>query len=106
MEAKEISKGIQTKKKAQSLSGSSHQGGGPNQVRVHLGIQDQSSLNWSPMTPFSMIHIWMESLFDKEANPSGPTSKAVRNQRESLKQVTVQNLSGRCVAVFWVVWAL
>jgi hypothetical protein len=32
------------------LIGSSHQGGGPNQVRVHLGIQDQSTLNWSPMT--------------------------------------------------------
>jgi hypothetical protein len=48
----------------------------------------------------------MESLFDKEANPSDPTSKAVRNQRESSKQVTVQNLSGRRVAVFWAVWAL
>jgi hypothetical protein len=44
-----------------------------------------------------MIHIWMESLFVKEANPSGPTSKDVRNQWESSKQVTVQNLSGRCV---------
>jgi hypothetical protein len=49
MEAKEISKGIQIEK-AQNLSGSSHQGGGPNQVRVHLGIQDQSALNWSPRT--------------------------------------------------------
>jgi hypothetical protein len=48
----------------------------------------------------------MESLFDKEANPSGLTSKAVWNQQESSKQVTVQNLSGRCVAVFWAVWAL
>jgi hypothetical protein len=51
-----------------------------------------------------MIHIWMESLFDKEANPSGPTSKDVQNQRESSKQVTVQNLSGRCVVVFWADW--
>jgi hypothetical protein len=50
MESKEISKGIQIKKEAQSLSGSSHQGGGPNQVRVHLGIQDQYVLNWSPRT--------------------------------------------------------
>jgi hypothetical protein len=48
----------------------------------------------------------MESLFDKKANPSGPASKAVRNQQESSKQVTVQNLSGRCVAVFYAVWAL
>jgi hypothetical protein len=48
-----------------------------------------------------MIHIWMESLFDKEANLSGLMSKAIRNQWESSKQVTVQNLSGRCVAVFW-----
>jgi hypothetical protein len=35
-----------------------------------------------------------------------PTSKAVRNPRESSKQVTIQNLSGRCAAVFWAVWAL
>jgi hypothetical protein len=50
MEAKEISKGIQIENKAQSLSSSSHQGGGPNQVRLHLGIQDRSALNWSPRT--------------------------------------------------------
>jgi hypothetical protein len=49
MEAKEISKGIQIEKEAQNLSGSS-QAGGPNQVRVHLGIQDQYALNWSPRT--------------------------------------------------------
>jgi hypothetical protein len=48
MKAKEISKGIQIEKEAQNLSGLSHQGGGPNQVWVHLGIQDQSALNWSP----------------------------------------------------------
>jgi hypothetical protein len=53
-----------------------------------------------------MIHIWMERLFDMEANPSGHTSKSVLNQWESSKQVTVQNLSGRCVVVFWAVWAL
>jgi hypothetical protein len=57
MEAKEISKGIQIEKEAQNLSGSSHQGGGPNQVWVHLGIQDQSTLNWSPKTR-------MDSVFD------------------------------------------
>jgi hypothetical protein len=105
MEAKEISKGIQIEKEAQSLSGSSHQGGGPNQVWVHLGIQDQSALNWSPRTHTdSVFHIWMESLFDKEANSSGLASKYAQNQRGSSKQVTVQNLSGRCVAVFWVDW--
>ena len=48
METEEISKGVQNEKDVQSLSGSSHQGGGPNQVRVHLGLQDQSALNWSP----------------------------------------------------------
>jgi hypothetical protein len=51
MEAKEISKGIQIEKETQNLSGSSHQGGGgPNQVWVHLGILDQSALNWSLRT--------------------------------------------------------
>ena len=52
-------------------------------------------------TPFSTIHIWMEILFDKEANPSGLTSKALWNQQESSKQVSVQNLSGCCDTVFW-----
>jgi hypothetical protein len=53
-----------------------------------------------------MIHIWIESLFDKETNPSGTMSKAVRNQRELSKQVIIQNLSGCYVAVYWAVWAL
>ena len=34
--------GVLTEKKARSSSGSSHQGGGSNQVRAHLGFQDQS----------------------------------------------------------------
>jgi hypothetical protein len=42
METKEISKGVQIEKEALSLSDSSHQGGGLNQVRVHLRIQEQS----------------------------------------------------------------
>jgi hypothetical protein len=108
MEAKEIIKGIQIEKEAQNLSGSSHQGGGP---KFESTSESRTSLPWTGhpgrvRTLFSMIHIWMESLFDKEANSSGPTSKDVRNQRESSKQVTIQNLSGRCVAVFWAIWAL
>jgi hypothetical protein len=79
------------------------------QIKFESTSESRTSLPWTGhpgrvRTPFSMIHIWMESLFDKEANPSGPTSKDVRNQRESSKQVTVQNLSGRCVAVFWADW--
>ena len=50
METKEISEGVLTKKEARSSSGSSPQGGDPNQVRVRLGLQDQSALNWSPRT--------------------------------------------------------
>ena len=50
METKEISKGVLSEKEARSSFGSSHQGGGPNQVRVYLGFQDQSALNWSPRT--------------------------------------------------------
>ena len=42
IEDKEISEGVLTEKEARSSSGSSHQGGGPNQVRTHLGFQDQS----------------------------------------------------------------
>jgi hypothetical protein len=81
------------------------------QIKFESTSESRTSMPWTGhpghvRTPFSMIHIWMESLFDKEANPSGPTSKAVRNQRESSKQVTIQNLSGRCAAVFWAVWAL
>jgi hypothetical protein len=79
------------------------------QIKFESTSESRTSLPWTGhpgrvRTPFSMIHIWMESLFDKEANPSGPTSKYIRNQQESSKQVTVQNLSGRCVAVFWADW--
>ena len=42
IEDEEISEGVLTKKEARSSSGLSHQGGGPNQVRAHLGFQDQS----------------------------------------------------------------
>ena len=42
IEDKEISEGVLTEKEVRSSSGSSHQGGGPNQVRAHLGFQDQS----------------------------------------------------------------
>ena len=42
METKEISEGVLTEKEARSSSGSSHQGGGPNQVRAHPGFQYQS----------------------------------------------------------------
>jgi hypothetical protein len=47
MEAKAINKDVQNEE-AQSLSGSSHQGGGPNQVRVHLRIQEQSWVKSMP----------------------------------------------------------
>ena len=42
IEDKDISEGVLTEKEAQSSSGLSHQGGGPNQVRAHLGFEDQS----------------------------------------------------------------
>ena len=42
IEDEEISEGVLTEKEARSSSDSSHQGGGPNQVRAHLGFQDQS----------------------------------------------------------------
>ena len=38
----EISEGVLTEKEARTSSGSSHQDGGPNQVRAHLGFKDQS----------------------------------------------------------------
>jgi hypothetical protein len=100
-----------------TMLGESHEGqrdqqghpnreGGPKLIRFESPRwRTKSSLSPSRAL-FFMIHIWMERLFDKEANPSGPTSKAIRNQRESSKQVTIQNLSGHCVAVFWAVWDL
>jgi hypothetical protein len=59
--------------------------GGPNQVKFESASHFRTSLPLTGhpgrvRTPFSMIHICMESLFDKEANLSGPTSKAIRNQ--------------------------
>ena len=50
METKEIGEDVLTEKETQSSSGSSPQGGDPNQVRVRLRLQDQSALNWSPRT--------------------------------------------------------
>ena len=64
------------------------------QVRVYLGLQDQSALNWSPKTH-------LDSVFDKEANPSGLTSKYLRNKQESSKQVSVQNLPRCYDTAFW-----
>jgi hypothetical protein len=60
------------------------------QIKFESTSESRTSLPWTGhpgrvRTPFLMIHIWMESLFDKEANPSGPTSKDVWNQRESSK---------------------
>ena len=55
MDTKEISEGVLSKKEARSSSGSSHQGGGPNQVRVHLDFHDQSALNWSPRTHLDSV---------------------------------------------------
>jgi hypothetical protein len=48
MEDMEINKGIQIEKEAQSISGSSRQGGGPNQVRVYLRIQEQHRVKSTP----------------------------------------------------------
>ena len=44
IETQETSMDIQIEMEAQSLSNLSRQGGGPNQVRVHLGVQEQPSL--------------------------------------------------------------
>ena len=56
METKEISEGVLTEKEPRSSSGSSPQGGDPNQVPVRLRLQDQSALNWSPrMHPDSIF---------------------------------------------------
>ena len=57
METKEISEGVLSEKEARSSSGSSHQGGGPNQVRVHLEIQEQHRVK-------SMPRAYTDSVFD------------------------------------------
>jgi hypothetical protein len=57
MKANDINKGFQIEKVAQNLSGSSRQGGGPNQVRVHLGLQEQCVVKWMPKSH-------MDSVFD------------------------------------------
>ena len=48
---------FQVEKKAQSLSGSSPQGGGPKttQVRVHLGIQEQPTQKMTPRSPTESV---------------------------------------------------
>ena len=50
VKTKETNKVFQVEKKAQSLSGSSPQGGGPKttQVRVHLGVHEQPGQKKTP----------------------------------------------------------
>jgi len=55
IEAKEISKGVLTKKEARTSSSLSHQGGGPNQFLVHLGIQEQSRVKSTPKAHMGSI---------------------------------------------------
>src|SRR5438128_2279401 len=43
----------------------------------------------------------MEREFHKASNGIGPTSNFYLSQRESSKQVDVQNLSGCCATIFW-----
>ena len=48
IETQETSMDIQIEMEARSLSDLSRQGGGPNQVRVHLGVQEQSARKSMP----------------------------------------------------------
>src|SRR5438132_10628445 len=43
----------------------------------------------------------MEREFHRASNGTGPTSNFHLSQRESSKQVDVQNLSGCCPTIFW-----
>ena len=52
-------------------------------------------------TPFWMFYIWMEREFHRASNGTGPTSNFHLSQRESSKQMDVQNLSGCCATIFW-----
>jgi len=57
IETQETSMDIQIEMEARSLSDLSRQGGGPNQVRVHLGVQEQH-------TPKMMPRPHTESILD------------------------------------------
>jgi hypothetical protein len=54
-------------------------------------------------TPFGTFFIWLESKFHRASNGTVLMSKSYLRQRESLKQVYIQNLLGCCVTVFWAI---
>jgi hypothetical protein len=74
------------------------------QVRVQFEVQKQCPIKRTPgriRSLFWMFYIWLEAEFHKASNGTGLMLKFVPSQRESAKQVDVQNLPGRCANTFW-----
>jgi hypothetical protein len=63
-------------------------------------LQRCHELRW---TPFRAFFIWLERKFHRASNGTGLISKFYLCRRKTPKQVYVQNLSGWCITVFWVV---
>jgi hypothetical protein len=71
------------------------------QVWVQFGVQEQCAIKRTPRSirsRFWTFYIWLEAQFHRASNGTGLMSKFVLSQRESSKQVDVQNLPRCCVA--------
>jgi hypothetical protein len=71
------------------------------QVRAQFGVQEQCAINGRPgriRIRFWTFYIWLEAQFHRSSNGTGLMPKFVLRQRESSKQIDVQNLPRCCVA--------
>src|SRR5438128_4588430 len=76
----------------------------PTRLRLHLGIQEQAAPKLMPRTHTDTVLdvLYMDGReFHRASNGTNPTSNFHLSQRESSKQVDVQNLSGCCATIFW-----
>jgi hypothetical protein len=76
------------------------------QVRVQFEAQEQCAIKRtlrSHKESILDVLYWLEAEFHKASNGTGLMPKFVPSQRESAKQVDVQNLPGRCANTFWAV---
>ena len=89
IETQETSMDIQIVMEARSLSDLSRQGGGPNQVRVHLGVQEQSARNVNAQVVYGArfgrsLYGWKDNFKKLPMAPvSGPNSFGVDGNRRN-----------------------
>jgi hypothetical protein len=73
------------------------------QVRVQFGVQEQCAIKRRPRSHTKSVwtfYIWLEAEFHRASNGISLMQKFIASQRESSKQVDVQNLPKCCFDSF------